>query len=59
MRGGADAVRERAHHLALDDLRMDPRAAVVDGRVVDDLVVAGLPVDLDDRDVHLGRVGRA
>ncbi len=58
MRRGADPVRERAHHLALDDLRVDPGAAVVDGRVVDDLVGAGLAVDLDDRRVHLGGVGQ-
>ena len=54
--GGADRLRRRAHHLALDDLRVDPLAAVVDGRVVDDLVGAGLGIDLDDGDVDLRRV---
>ena len=52
----ADAVRGGAHHLPLDDLWMDAGAAVVDGGVVDDLVRAGLRVDLEDRRVHLRRV---
>jgi len=34
------------------------RAAVVDGRVVDYLVGAGLGIDLDHGDVHLRRVGQ-
>ena len=55
---GADRVHGRAVHLALDDLRVDPRAAVVDGRVVDDLDDAGLAVDLDDARVDLRRVGQ-
>ena len=53
---GADRLRGRAHHLALDDLRVDPLAAVVDGGVVDDLVRARLRVDLDDGDMDLRRV---
>ena len=36
---------------------MDAHAAVVDGRVVDDLVVARLGIDLDDGGVDLRRVG--
>ena len=52
----ADRLRGRAHHLALDDLRVDPHAAVVHRRVVDDLVHAGLRIDLDDAGVDLHRV---
>ena len=54
---GADRVHGRAVHLPLDDLRVDPRAAVVDGGVVDDLDDARLPVDLDHAGVDLRRVG--
>ena len=53
---GADRVRGRAHHLALDDQRVDAVAAVVDRRVLDDLVEPRLGIDLDQRGVHLRRV---
>ena len=53
---GADRVRRRAVHLAFDDLRVDADAAVVDGRVVDDVDLARLGVDLDDGAVDLQRV---
>ena len=52
----ADRVRGGAHHLALDDPRVDAQAAVVDRRVVDDLVDARLGIDLDDARVDLHRV---
>ena len=58
VQGGADRVDGRAVHLALDDLRVDPGAAVVDRGVVDELDVAGLRVDLDDARVDLRRVGQ-
>ena len=53
----ADGVWGGSVHLALDDTRVDPCAAVVDDRVVDDLELARLRVDLDDADVDLRRVG--
>ena len=52
-----ERLRGRAVHLALDDLRMDAVAAVVHGRVVDDLVDARLGIDLDSAGMDLGRVG--
>ena len=45
-------------HLPLHDLRVDPVAAVVDRRVVDDLVDARLRVDLERARVDLGRIGQ-
>ena len=56
MRRGADRLRSRAVHLALDDLRVDTLAAVVHGRVVDKLVDTGLRIDLDEARVDLRRI---
>ena len=52
-----DALRDAAVDLPLDDLRVDDRAAVVDGDVLHDLGRAGLGVDLDHADVRAGRPG--
>src|SRR5918999_5766810 len=46
VRRGTERVRGGAVHLTLDDLRVDALAAVVHGRVVDDLVRARLGIDL-------------
>ena len=61
---GEDLVRRRAErlrrcavHLAFDDLRVDPVAAVVDRGVVHDLVDARLGIDLERASVDLRRVG--
>jgi hypothetical protein len=54
--GRAQAVSERAVDLALDDLRVDAHAAVVDRRVVDHLDDARVAVDLDHASVDLRRV---
>ena len=47
----ADAVREPAAYLALDDQRVQHPAGVVDAHVVEDAHGAGLALDLDDGDV--------
>ena len=49
--GHADAVGQAAVHLALDDHRVDPHPAVVDGDEPPDLDLAGARVDVDDADV--------
>ena len=46
-----DALRDAAVHLAVDDLRVDHVAHVVDRDVADEVGRAGLRVHLDDRDV--------
>ena len=53
----ADAVGETAVDLALDDHRVDARAAVVDGDEPPDLHLPGAGVDVDDADVGAERVG--
>src|SRR5439155_26199726 len=57
VRRRAECLRGRAVHLPLDDLWMDAVAAVVHRRVVDDLVDAGLRVDLERTGMDLRRVG--
>ena len=47
----ADALRDAAQHLALDDRRVDHVAAVVDADVFPDLHRAEVRIDLDDRAV--------
>ena len=47
----AEALGERAVHLALDDHRVEHVAAVVDRRVGDEIDVAGVGIDLDLGDV--------
>ena len=57
----ADALRDAAVHLALDDHRIDHDAEVVDRGPAGDLDMAGVGVDLDLADVAAGRereVGR-
>ncbi len=56
--GGADAVRGRAIDLAFDDRRIDDRAAIVDGDVVENPWDEGFAIDFDDGDVQLRRVGQ-
>ena len=51
----ADALREAAVHLALDDHRIDDVAEVVDRDEALDLACAGVRVDLDLADVAAGR----
>src|SRR6202012_5962353 len=56
-----DAVGEPAVRLALDDHRVDPHPAVVDGDEPPDVDGAGPRVDVDDADVGpagVGQVGR-
>ena len=53
----ADALRDAAMHLALDDHRVDEVAEIVGGDELHDLGVAGLRVDLDLADVAAGREG--
>ena len=53
----ADALRDAAMHLALDDHRIDDDAEIVDRGPADDLGVAGLRIDLDLADVAAGREG--
>ena len=50
----ADALRDAAVDLALDDHRVDQRAAVVHDAVAQDRDLGGLRVGLDDRRVHAG-----
>ena len=50
-------MRNAALHLALDEQRVDLRAAVVDGDVLVDGDLAGLAVDIDRADVRPERVG--
>ena len=52
------AVGQAAVHLALDDHRVDPRAAVVDGDEPAHLDRAGAGVDVGDADVRAERVGQ-
>jgi hypothetical protein len=58
VRRRAERLRGRAVHLALDDLRMNPVAAVVHGGVVDDLIGTRLGVDFEHADMDLARVGQ-
>ena len=53
----ADALRDAAVHLALDDHRIDQHAEIVDRGPGDDLGVAGFRIDLDLADVAAGREG--
>ena len=53
----ADALRDAAMHLALDDHRIDDGAEVVDRGPADDLGLAGVGIDLDLADVAAGREG--
>ena len=53
----ADALRDAAMHLALDDHRIDHDAEIVDRGPGHDLGVAGLGVDLDLADMAAGREG--
>ena len=48
----ADALRDAAVHLALDDHRVDQRPAVVHDAVAQHVDLGGLRVGLDDRRVH-------
>ena len=54
----ADALRDAAVHLALDDHRVDQRPAVVHDAVAQDPDLGGLRVGLDDRGVHAVGEGR-
>ena len=45
---GADALRGAAANLAVDDHRIDQRAAVLDHDIVEDLDIAGRRIDRDD-----------
>ena len=57
----ADALRDAAMHLALDDHRIDDGAEVIDRGPADDLGFPGFGIDLDLADVAAGRereVGR-
>ena len=54
----ADALRDAAADLALDDHRVHERAAVVVDDVPEEREVPGLDVDLDDRRVAPAREGR-
>ena len=54
----ADAVGQAAVHLALDDHRVDPGAAVVDGDEPPHLDLAGARVDVHDADVGAEREGQ-
>jgi hypothetical protein len=58
--GVAQALRDAAVHLPVDDLWVQNAAAVVDDDVLEDACDAGLDVDLDRRNVDtVGvRVGR-
>ena len=47
-----EPLRDRAVHLAVDDHRIDHRAAVVDRDVTEDGDRTGLPVDVDLREVR-------
>ena len=49
--GIADAMRNAAVDLALDDLRIDPAAGILDRDIAQDGDAAGLDVDLDLDDV--------
>ena len=53
----ADALRDAAMHLALDDHRIDHGAEVVDRGPIHDLGLAGVDIDLDLADVAAGREG--
>ena len=53
---GADALRDAALHLAVDDHRIDHRAAVLRHDIVEDLDDAGVGLDRDDDGV--GAVGK-
>ena len=55
----ADALRDAAVDLALDDHRVDQVAAVVDDGVLEDRDLGGLRVGLDDHGVHAGGERRA
>jgi hypothetical protein len=54
--GLADALRDAAVDLSLDERRGDPLAAVVDGDVALDVEFARVGVDRDDRRVRAERV---
>ena len=55
----ADALRDAAVDLALDDHRVDQVAAVVDDGVLQDGDLGGVGVGLDDDGVHAAGEGRA
>ncbi len=55
----ADPLRHRPANLALDDLRIDHRAAVLDRDDATHPDPAGARVDLHDRDDTAVRVGRS
>ena len=55
----ADALRDAAVDLALDDHRVDQVAAVVDDGVLQDLDLRRVRVGLDDHGVHAVGEGRA
>ena len=54
----ADPVCRGAVHLTLDDHRVDPGAAVVDDRVIEDLHFSRFLIYFHDRDMCLGGVGQ-
>ena len=47
----AEALRDAAVHLSIDDQRVDDLAAIVHAHVAADLNVAGLAIDVGDHDV--------
>ena len=53
----ADALRQAAVNLALDDQRVDQVAGIVHGDQLQQLRLAGLAIDLEHRDVAAERVG--
>src|SRR5207249_3527072 len=55
----ADALRDAAVNLSLDDARIDQGPGIAGDRVVDDRELSRLALDLDDGDVRAVRERRA
>ena len=49
VQGTTDALGHAAQHLAVHDVRVEERAGIVDREVVEEVHLAGIAVDVDDR----------